>query len=153
MNTKMIYKTGLALASLLVVFSSCEKQLEISPRQSIEASTALSSKDAIDATITSIYATYKSARLYGRDLIAIPEVLADNGFATNKSGRLLNEANNVIGAHFTGSIWSGAYAAINQINNSIDQSMLEIFLRNLFKQIWTAGWDNCYSYVVFIILT
>jgi hypothetical protein len=120
MNTKMIYKTGLALASLLVVFSSCEKQLEISPRQSIEASTALSSKDAIDATITSIYATYKSARLYGRDLIAIPEVLADNGFATNKSGRLLNEANNVIGAHFTGSIWSGAYAAINQINNSID---------------------------------
>jgi len=119
MNTKTIYKTGLALASLLFVFSSCKKQLEISPRQSIEATTALSSKDAIDASIASIYATYKSARLYGRDLIAIPEVLADNGFATNKSGRLLSEANNVQGAHFTTSVWSGAYAAINQINNTV----------------------------------
>jgi hypothetical protein len=119
MNTKKIYQTGLALASLLVVFSSCKKQLEIAPRQSIEATTALSSKEAIDASITSIYATLKSARLYGRDLVAIPEVLADNGFATNKSGRLLNEAANVQGAHFTGNVWSGAYAAINQINNTI----------------------------------
>ena len=119
MNNKIIFKTGLALASLLFVFSSCKKQLEIEPRQSIEATTALSSKDAIDASIASIYSSYKSARLYGRDLIAIPEVLADNGFATNKSGRLLNEANNVQGAHFTGSIWSGAYASINQINNTI----------------------------------
>jgi starch-binding outer membrane protein, SusD/RagB family len=119
MNTKKIYQTGLALASLLVVFSSCKKQLEIFPRQSIEATTALTSKDAIDASITSVYATYKSARLYGRDLIAIPEVLADNGFATNKSGRLINEAANVQGAHFTGTVWSGSFAAINQINNTI----------------------------------
>ena len=119
MNNKIIFKTGLALASLLFVFSSCKKQLEIEPRQSIEATTALSSKDAIDASIASIYSSYKSARLYGRDLIAIPEVLADNGFATNKSGRLLNEANNVQGAHFTGSVWSIAYASINQINNTI----------------------------------
>lgn len=120
MNTKRIFKTGLAFGSLLFVFSSCEKQLEIAPRQSIEATTALTSKDAIDASITSIYATYKSARLYGRDLVAIPEVLADNGFATNKSGRLLNEANNVLGAHFTTSVWSNAYASINQINNTLD---------------------------------
>jgi hypothetical protein len=87
MNTKNFLKTGLAFASLLFVFSSCEKQLEINPRQSIDASTALNTKDAIDATITSVYATYKSARLYGRDLIALPEALADNGFATNKSAR------------------------------------------------------------------
>ena len=120
MNTKNFYKTGLAFASMLFVFSSCEKQLEINPRQSIDASTALTSKDAIDATITAVYATYKSARLYGRDLIAIPEVLADNATATNKSGRLLSEANNVFGAHFSGSVWTNSYLAINQINNSID---------------------------------
>lgn len=120
MNTKNFLKTGLAFASLLFVFSSCEKQLEIDPRQSIDASTALNTKDAIDATITSVYATYKSARLYGRDLIALPEALADNGFATNKSGRLLSEANNVQGVHFSGSVWTNAYAAINQINNSIE---------------------------------
>lgn len=119
MNTKKIYQTGLALMAFLVIFSSCKKQLEIAPRQSIDASTALTSRDAINASITSVYATLKSARLYGRDLIALPEALADNGFATNKSGRLINEANNVQGAHFTTSIWSGGYAAINQINNTI----------------------------------
>ena len=120
MNTKNFLKTGLAFASLLFVFSSCQKQLEILPRQSIEATTALTSKDAIDASLTSIYATYKSLRLYGRDLIAIPEVLADNGFATNRSGRLFSEAQNVQGAHFTGSIWTNSYGAINQINNTIE---------------------------------
>jgi hypothetical protein len=120
MNTTKIFKTGLAFGSLLFVFSSCEKQLEIAPRQSIEATTALTSKDAIDASVTSIYATYKSLRLYGRDLIAIPEVLADNAFVTNKSGRLLSEANNVLGAHFTGSVWTNSYAAINQINNTLE---------------------------------
>ena len=51
MNTKNFLKTGLAFASLLFVFSSCEKQLEIAPRQSIEASTALTSKDAIEASL------------------------------------------------------------------------------------------------------
>jgi len=44
MNTTKIFKTGLAFGSLLFVFSSCEKQLEIAPRQSIEATTALTSK-------------------------------------------------------------------------------------------------------------
>jgi hypothetical protein len=120
MNTKNFLKTGLAFASLLFVFSSCEKQLEILPRQSIEATTALTSKDAINASLTSIYATYKSLRLYGRDLIAIPEVLSDNGFATNRSGRLFSEAQNVQGAHFSGSIWTNAYGSINQINNTIE---------------------------------
>ncbi len=96
--------------------TGCEKQLEISPRQSINAGTALTSRDAIEAVITGLYARLKNARQYGRDLITHPEALADNGFATNKSGRLLPEANNTQGAHFTGTIWTNSYAGINQIN-------------------------------------
>lgn len=119
MNIKKIYQTGLTLASLLVLFSSCKKQLEIAPRQSIDASTALNSRDNIEASITGLYASLKSVRQYGKDLIALPEALADNGFATNKSGRLINEANNVQGAHFTTAIWTNSYSAINQINNTI----------------------------------
>jgi len=99
-----------------VISAGCEKQLEIDPRQSIDASTALTSREAIDASITSIYSRLKNARQYGRDLITHPEALADNGYATNKSGRLVGEANNNFGAHFTGTIWSNSYAAINQIN-------------------------------------
>ncbi|MGQ7476244.1 RagB/SusD family nutrient uptake outer membrane protein, partial [Streptococcus suis] len=39
---------------------------------------------------------------------------------TNKSGRLLAEAQNVLGAHFTNAIWTNNYASINQINNTIN---------------------------------
>jgi hypothetical protein len=46
--------------------------------------------------------------------------LADNGYATNKSGRLFNEANNVFRAHFVEASWQTAYAGINQANLIIE---------------------------------
>lgn len=117
---KYIKKSGLVLGMLALLFSSCKKQLEIDPRQSISADGALSSREAVEAVITSVYARLKNARQYGRDMITHPEALADNGFATNKSGRLLPEANNNFGAHFTGTIWTNSYAAINQINLTLE---------------------------------
>jgi len=121
MNSNIFSKNKLvALLGLVLIVSSCSKQLDISPRQSIDANGALSSRDAIEASITSIYANLKRTNIYGRDLIALPEALADNGFATNKSGRLLAEAQNVLGAHFTNAIWTNNYASINQINNTIN---------------------------------
>lgn len=115
-----IFKISVFAAFLGLIATGCEKQLEIEPRQSIDASTALSSREAIEASITAIYSRLKNARQYGRDLITHPEALADNGFATNKSGRLLPEAQNNLGAHFTGTIWSNSYAAINQINLTLE---------------------------------
>lgn len=117
---KYIKKSGLVLGMLALLFSSCKKQLEIDPRQSIAADGALSSREAVEAVITAVYARLKNARQYGRDMITHPEALADNGFATNKSGRLLPEANNNFGAHFTGTIWTNSYAAINQINLTLE---------------------------------
>lgn len=120
MNTKYINKAGIALVAFLVFLSSCSKQLETAPRQSIDANGALGSRDAIEASITSIYASLKGTNIYGRDMIALPEALSDNGFATNKSGRLLPEAQNTLGAHFTTANWTNGYASINQINNTLD---------------------------------
>ncbi|MEJ7626747.1 MAG: RagB/SusD family nutrient uptake outer membrane protein [Ferruginibacter sp.] len=110
------------LAALLIgsIGMGCEKQLEIDPSQSIDSNGALSTRQTIDASITAMYASLKSARLYGRDLIALPEALGDNGYATNKSGRLLPESNNNFGAHFTGSVWTISYQAINQINLTLE---------------------------------
>ena len=111
----ILFKTGM-LAMLVAAFASCRDALIIEPRQSIDANTALTSKDGINAAVVSVYSRLKSARLYGRDLIAIPEALSDNGFATNKSGRLQPEANNVYRAHFTDALWSTCYNGINQAN-------------------------------------
>lgn len=110
----------LTTIALLVINWSCKKALDIDPRQSIPAETALTSKDGISAALNSVYVRLKSARVYGRDLVALPEALADNGFATNKSGRLLPEAQNVQGAHFTGTLWQLCYEAINQGNLILD---------------------------------
>lgn len=98
------------------LLAGCKKALEVLPRDAVDAGTALSSREAVNAAINGAYARLKGVRIYGRDLIALPEALADNGYATNKSGRLLPEANNVFGAHFTTALWQTSYTAINDIN-------------------------------------
>lgn len=117
---KNILKYILMAGVLGSFLTSCDKQLEIDPRQSIDANTALTSREAIEASLTSIYSRLKNNRNYGRDLITHPEALADNGFATFKSGRLVGEAANTLGSHFTGTIWTNGYAAINQINLTLE---------------------------------
>jgi len=63
----------LSLIALVVTsFSACRDALVIDPRQSIDAATALNTKDGINAAVVSVYSRFKSVRLYGRDLIAIP---------------------------------------------------------------------------------
>jgi hypothetical protein len=106
----------ITLLALLGTTWSCKKALDIEPKQSIEATTALTTKDGISAALVSVYSRMKNVRLYGRDNIALPEALSDNGFATNKSGRLVPEANNVLNAHFTAIFWQTAYSGINQAN-------------------------------------
>jgi starch-binding outer membrane protein, SusD/RagB family len=105
-----------ALATVMLTFSGCEDVLETNPRQSIDFDLALNTRDGVAGAINSIYARLRSVRYYGRDMIAIPEALADNGRATNNSGRLIGEFNNNQGVHFTGTLWQNAYSAINEIN-------------------------------------
>jgi len=60
MKSKYINKIGLPLVAAMVLFSGCSKQLEIKPVQSIDAGTALNTRDGINASITSIYASLKT---------------------------------------------------------------------------------------------
>jgi hypothetical protein len=120
--------------------------LDIQPRQSIDASTALTTKDGINAALTSVYSRFKSVRLYGRDLIAIPEALADNGFATQKSGRLLNEANNVFRAHFGDALWSSSYNGINEAN-LILEAVPRVFGTDGITAADTTSWNGQLRYL------
>lgn len=104
--------------SLVLLSTSCENMLDVKPRQSIDSATALTTKDAISGAVNGVYDRLQSTNLYGRDFVAIPEALADNGRATNKSGRLNPEFNNQAGSHFVN--WATSYIAINQTNLIID---------------------------------
>ena len=112
----LIFKISF-IVIICFVLHACKKQIEVTPRQSILVDQVFSSKDNINAAITGIYTRLKSARLYGRDLFAVADALSENGFATNKSGRLVNEAANVPGAHFVN--WQLNYYSIAEINKLI----------------------------------
>jgi starch-binding outer membrane protein, SusD/RagB family len=114
---KIIY-LSLVVATVSIAMSSCKKQLEVDPRQSIEPNEVFNSRDNINAAISGVYARLKNNRLYGRDLIAVSEALSENGLATNKSGRLVNEAANVFGAHFSN--FQQDYYAIAEINTLVN---------------------------------
>ncbi len=138
-----IFSKGIivGIGLVAVFFTSCKKQLEIAPRQSIDAATALTTRDAIDASILSVYVRLKSAREYGRDLIALPEALADNGFATNKSGRFVPEAQNNSGAHFTTVPWTSNYAGVNQINLTLE-ALPTLNLTPAVTQVERDRWEG-----------
>jgi hypothetical protein len=111
---KKLYHIGL-LSLLIVCFTSCKEVLDIEPRQSIEAETALDTQEGIEAAVNNVYSVLKAQVLYGRDLLAISECLADNARIINRAGgRFFNEGSNIPNAHFGG--WATYYSGINQCN-------------------------------------
>ncbi|KEO74082.1 RagB/SusD family nutrient uptake outer membrane protein [Anditalea andensis] len=108
---KIIYIYSLLF---LTVYTSCESLVSVDPRQSIDANDALNSPEAIQAATNSVYSRLRLVSQYGRDMIAIPEVLSDNSTPAGTGIRLVAEANNQAGAHL--SIWQSSYYAINEAN-------------------------------------
>lgn len=113
-------------AGALFFHASCDSLLDVDPRQSIDSDTALTSEDAVNAAVNAVYARFRALGMYGRDLLAIPELLADDAINTGAGNRLVPQANNQPGAHMrteggtiavpgTGT-WQISYFAINQIN-------------------------------------
>ncbi|MCL7986403.1 RagB/SusD family nutrient uptake outer membrane protein [Sphingobacterium sp. lm-10] len=109
---RILYITAIVWSTVL--FSGCEKMLEITPRHAIDASDALTSQESITAATNAAYARLREVSLYGRDLIALPDVLADNTINTLAGNRLVREWNNQIGSHLSN--WQHSYYGINQIN-------------------------------------
>jgi hypothetical protein len=112
-NIKDFYIKSVAVI-LVVLSASCTKTLETPPQDRIDASLALTTSAGVRASLANIYSTLKGESFYGNRLIGLGDALADNGQATNKSARYVNEARNLSGAHFNQ--WSAAYIAINRIN-------------------------------------
>lgn len=111
---KIFNKVSLALAASVLFLASCDKRLDVEPRQSISFETALTSSANVESALNSIYGGLRSQVLYGRDMLAVSDALADITQATGKSGRLQPENRNTQGSHFAS--WGTAYALINEVN-------------------------------------
>lgn len=115
MKMKFKYLRVLAITTAIVFTgTSCDDMLTVEPRNQVNAAGVLNSADAIDAAINSAYARLRSINNYGRNLMGVADALADVGFTTNNSGRLINENRNIPLSHFTH--WQNSYFAINEIN-------------------------------------
>ena len=116
---KNIFKSIHILAVLLAFANiSCKRVIDVAPRLNVDFTTALNTPANIDAALTAVYGGFKSTTLFGRDLLAVPDALADITQATNKSGRLVGENRNNQGSHLV--LWNLSYQLINEINLIID---------------------------------
>lgn len=115
---KRILNKVLILVVSVLFFSACKKQLEVTPLSVLDESQALKTFSGVEGAITNVYSQLKAENRYGKETIVWPDVLADNGISTGHSGRLVGEAANARGSHFTN--WSSIYNAINNANLVLD---------------------------------
>ncbi|QNE40360.1 RagB/SusD family nutrient uptake outer membrane protein [Hymenobacter sp. NBH84] len=119
---KTILSRSVIALTLGIAFtlSSCEKQLDLEPPQSVDAATALNSESKVGSAVLGLYAKFDDPSLYGTQLILIPDILGGNGvvawqgsFTTYRD--LLNRTTTNLNG-LAESTWRGAYQAINQAN-------------------------------------
>lgn len=141
---KYIINPFLLVAVAAVMSVSCKKQLEVQPKVSIGEDAALKTKAGIEGNITSIYSNLKQQVLYGRDMLAVADALADNGYATNHSGRLVPEARNTVplatGNHFIN--WTQWYYNINSINLVLDAITNSSAIQPAPTAVELARWEG-----------
>lgn len=106
----------------LIISASCEKYLEVEPSGSLLAEQAFTSKEDIVYGINGCYDALQFAGYYGRTMININDLAADNAY---NGGTILEYGqvnnNNILedNALIEG-IWADIYTAINRVNTIID---------------------------------
>ncbi|MBK7174114.1 MAG: RagB/SusD family nutrient uptake outer membrane protein [Bacteroidales bacterium] len=107
------------LFSLAVLLSSCNKALDVEPTASISPDVAITNKAGVGKALAGCYNSLQAVGLYGRNMIIIGDLAADNldwTGTTYEYQQILQHnipANNGI----VEGIWAAAYDGINRVNN------------------------------------
>jgi starch-binding outer membrane protein, SusD/RagB family len=114
-------KINIALIILTAtIFTACEKALEVEPKQSIDASTALENDQDVNSLVVGGYATMGGGSLYGTNLLMVPDLLGSNGVCTWRgtfqSPRQITNKTMTRDNADANLIWTAAYDAINTAN-------------------------------------
>lgn len=108
-------------------FTACKKSfLERTPSNGLPAESVIVSEGGMRDAINGLYASLRTANLYGRSIPLLGDLLADNAFIhTTNSNRYIAENQytyTALSANALG-IWTDAYAAILAANNIINSSV------------------------------
>lgn len=108
------------LSVALLFLMACNKKLDIEPKQSIDAATAITSAEDVEAAVVGAYSIMGGPNLYGTNLLMVPDLLASTGYVSwlgsfgtyrQVARKTLTRDNAVVSA-----TWQSAYAAINSAN-------------------------------------
>jgi hypothetical protein len=133
-SIKISFITALVM---LVAFSSCKKEFtDLKPYNALPLPDALNSEAGLNTAVNGMYASLRSANLYGRTLPLKGDLMADNLYIkASNSGRYLdfNDYNiNVANANAQG-VWQSAYIAIKNANTVINSTLPSNTNINQFK--------------------
>lgn len=119
-------KKKLMLASLAVVLSlsACTDKLELQPRQSIDAATALSDAQAVESAIIGSYGILGGGALYGTNFNLLSELQGGDNYVTWRGTfvsyrEVANKTYNNSNAEAQRT-WLSAYSAINNVNGVLN---------------------------------
>lgn len=80
------YFKSIAIASLSLALVSCDNFLTYEPSDSIEDATAISSATDVENALNGVYYTLGRSEFYGRNVIALGDIAADNCWMLGTSG-------------------------------------------------------------------
>ncbi|SES97291.1 RagB/SusD family nutrient uptake outer membrane protein [Hymenobacter actinosclerus] len=121
---KTLLWPAVLLLGLSQGLTSCKDSLEIQPQQGIDSSVALTTPEKVGGAVVGIYAKLDDPRLYGTDLILLPELIGGDGYifwqgSFQNYRQIANRTQNSLLSN-AALVWARAYEAINQANLVID---------------------------------
>jgi tetratricopeptide (TPR) repeat protein len=116
MKNKFIYICSVALGLFV---SSCEKTVEVEPKNQISPNVALNTIGGYESLLNSAYVRMIDFNYWGRNMAVLGDVMSDNVYTelSYANGRFTTNNLNQLNFHF--SIWSQAYSLINDANTII----------------------------------
>lgn len=111
MNKKYIILPVLTLACLFA--TSCDSLLDTKSKHLLPAE-LVQSESGCESMLLGVYDLMQEVTYYGRDMLAIPEILADNTKLSPVATRYKDIADNKVGAHLD--IWEESYEMITLLN-------------------------------------
>jgi SusD family. len=97
---------------------SCESWLEMKPKNALPGSITLATLSGNESLLLGAYDYMQGTSLYGRNMICVPEILADNCGMAQGGYMFRSEYRNLMGAGVN--IWGSAFQVIAITNDIID---------------------------------
>lgn len=131
MKNKIFYRLlWLLIIPVMILSSSCDEKLDLKPKQSIDAGTALTTAENIQATLVGAYLQARDGDIFGSTFNEYSELLAASTdmlfIGTYEQPREIINKEIAVTNSYVESTWVEAYELINTCNILLDPETLAI---------------------------